>query len=175
MMSDWIAKPCAAIALCILLIQPALAAPIYRCEVGGQKVFQQTPCPETASVEQRLDTDAGFQSRTQHTQAMEGNTGIDPASQWLEERERERRQTQLQRKIRDIEQRMASAKARLNAELSRLEIQRSHAENNQAGATYLHSLAEEKRAAVDKYEADAAGYRQQIDALREQMAALHAP
>ncbi len=36
------------------------AAPIYRCDIDGKHVFQNTPCPSAAESETRLDTDTRF-------------------------------------------------------------------------------------------------------------------
>ena len=61
--------------------------------------------------------------------------------------------------------------ANMNAEIAALDRQKSSANNNLAGATYLNSLATEQQAISTRYSVEISTQRDRLKQLQDQLAA----
>lgn len=130
----------------IAVVMLGLAAPaagqIYRCDTPAGTVFSQVPCaPEAEKVEveaRPYDPTAAAEAELRAAQrAASFRESVD--------------QARIDTRVRNLQRQILEAQSARGAALARIRARRSTAANNQAGATFLQSLAAEEQAVISRY------------------------
>lgn len=151
------------IVLSLALVASAASAQ-YKCTApDGSTAYQQTPCA-AASTEKALKINAGPPS------AVQARPQSADERQW-ERMKRERRVEDLERSIADLDANILARNDQMSNEMAALRARKAYAKNNQAGATWEHSLSTEMQAVAAKYKAMNDTDQERLKVLRAELEA----
>lgn len=157
----------------------AFAQTPHKCMVNGAMVIQDSPCrvarpakPVTPASGQPVTPASGQLVAPSPVSQGASAAQSDLARQkaFVAKAAKDRQVSDLQYEIARSEKNINSLRATLAEELAALERQKSGANNNLAGATYLNSLANERQAVTARYEVDINTQRDRLKQLREDLA-----
>ena len=157
-------------ALLALISVPAAA--VNKCvNDAGQVVYQTTPCPTTTKGSELTLQKAPPPAATSTADAEE----LKRLQQTAGKMERDRRLTEIDREIKQLESRIIDHRSALNNEIANLQRKKQSANNNLAGATWEQSISDEMSAVSQKYDALIRNDQSQIDLLRADAERLRQP
>jgi hypothetical protein len=155
-----------AAALAALLIT-APASAVYKCQIGGETVFSQTPCAANAQeieVKVHRPSEAEVQAAEEREAKMRAQGGEVGAG-------RERRS--IEREIASLEADANIEQKKMDQELATLRARKANANNNLAGATLEQSIATEMKAVAEKHSARISSIQGKIATLQERLKQLN--
>lgn len=164
-----------------LVVPVCTAQETFKCKINGGYVYQDRPCPGTGRYSDGLTEKPARQVSTapvleNTTSANVGQTApkvqsdLERQKEFLAKGAKDRKVSDLKYQIDIVTQKIANLHSQMNVELANVEHERSTATNNLAGATYLQSLATEKQAISARYELEIGTQRENLKALREELA-----
>lgn len=134
-----------------LMLASGLACAQYRCtDSAGKLSIQQFPCAP-ADRQQAVQLKSPARSGSEPTSQLAGSQSKERSV--LRRFELDRRVRELEQDIRLLTDGISQRNASMDAELDRLKAQKSSANNNLAGATYMQSLSAEMQAVAAKHDA----------------------
>lgn len=147
-----------------LIYSTIVQADIYKCtDSKGQVIFSQMPCA-TDAKKIIVQTYTPTQAEVEGTKSA--NAQI---SRLVEQGDKDRKATNLQRRLAAAEQRLRDLTAERDSELNYLSGKKSSANNNLAGAVYENSISTEMQSVSEKYSADILTTQRQISDLRQEI------
>ncbi len=139
---------------------PVFADGIYQCkDAHGTTVFSQFPCGNDAkkitvdTVNPSVSDIATTQSANEQNQKL------------IEQQQNERHRNAQESRLSQYRQRLTDLQARRDAELRLLQMKKTAANNNLAGAVYENSISEEMKAVSEKYNQDIRDTQREIDRI----------
>lgn len=163
----------ALIALVATLLATATQAQVYKCEVGGKKVFSDKPCAVDAQPIQVRPATGSTQAATGRQQvappapaATEVPTGSAAPISLSDRASNLAKRRSLKDQIYRKEIEADKLEKEMQDKIQALRNQRRYANNNLAGATWQNSLAEEMNAVADSYGTRIQRVRADVDRLR---------
>jgi hypothetical protein len=124
-------------------------AGFYKCVVDGKTTFSGTPCGDTAE-ELMLKISKPNEEKTP-TSRKQVSSRTERANKFLEQAENERAALGYKRKIIKSEKRIKKLHRLMDTKIALLELKKSRANNNLAGATWESSISQEISTVLDRY------------------------
>ncbi len=156
----------------LLTLIAAPASAVNKCvNDAGQVVYQTAPCPATAKGSELTLQKAPSPSVTSTADAEE----LKRLQQTAGKMEKERKLTEIDREIRQLEGQILDHRRAMNDEMNRLQQRKQLANNNLAGATWEQSISDEMSAVSQKYDALIRNDQSRIDVLRADAERLRQP
>lgn len=159
----------------LMLIFPAIAQETFKCTNGGATVIQDSPCPGAAKRSSDMPVKQVGSALTPAPSAAPAevakSSDLDRQKAFMAKGAKDRRISDLQFEISRTEASISQMQANMNAEIAALDRQKSSANNNLAGATYLNSLATEQQAISTRYSVEISTQRDRLKQLQDQLAA----
>lgn len=178
-------KPHFVVFVIVFLSSYGFAQETYKCKINGSLVFQDKPCPGVGrysdslpekTAKSKTDTNSGQLANTTPPlvsgvqEAAKPQSDLERQKTFLAKRAKEKMIADYKEQIEKTEAKISQLHASMNIDLANVEVQRSYAKNNLAGATYLQSLATEKQAITSRYESEINTQRESLKNLRVELA-----
>ena len=134
-----------------LMLTACSACAQYRCiDISGKSSFQHFPC---AATERQQPVQLKSPARSGDDPPPAASASETKERSVLRRFEIDRRVRELDQEVRLLGERISQRNASMDEELARLKAQKSSANNNLAGATYMQSISAEMQAVAAKNDA----------------------
>lgn len=130
-------------------------AQIYKCTENGKTIYTDKPCRSGGETIEIRNAPSSSGSRL----------ADDNMASLTEDLARDRRRSQIDREIRERQDKIASLQAALNKELEDIQYAKRFANNNLAGAMWRQSMSSEQEAKVQNYNMQIEAEQKAIDRL----------
>lgn len=164
-----------ALILALFATSVAVAQETFKCTIGGATVIQDRPCPGAVKRSSDMPVKQAGSALTPAPSAAPAEVAkpsdLERQKAFMAKGAKDRRISDLQFEISRTEASISQMQANMNAEIAALDRQKSSANNNLAGATYLNSLATEQQAISTRYSVEISTQRDRLKQLQDQLAA----
>lgn len=136
-------------------------------DANGKKLFTSDPCPEdhvTATKSYKTST-------SDHQGSGNSSVNLEENKSYQSMRDNNRR-LELKRNIKKSENNLQSFEARRDAELAKLRLKKSSANNNAAGAIWLQSISTEMGTVNDRYKSKIESEQRKLDRMLDELSEL---
>jgi hypothetical protein len=177
--ADKIERMKPAITLLILAVAfPALAQEPYKCKTAAGFVYQDSPCKAQAPEKRPSGTTPAVAANqppppiSAAAPQSETQARMERDKDYLAEGAKARRRSDIKYEIDRLEESISASQQAMSADITALEIQKTTARNNLAGAVYLQSLSAEMQAVTSRHGIDISTKQDRVKKLREDLAQI---
>lgn len=156
----------------------AIAQEPYKCKTVAGFVYQDSPCKAQTPAMKPSEPMPGRTDKlpappiSANTPQSDAQTRMERDKAYLADGAKARRRSDIKYEIERLEESIYASQQAMSAEIGALEIQKSTARNNLAGAVYLQSLSAEMQAVTSRRGIDISTKQDQVKKLREDLAQI---
>lgn len=155
-------------------VLPAIAQEPHKCKTASGFVYQDSPCKVQAPTKRSPPPmPSGVANSPQPipdaSPQNEAVARLEREKAYLADSAKVRRRADMKFEIERLEESILLSQQAMSSEITRLEMQKTTARNNLAGAVYLQSLSAEMQAVTSRHGIDISTKQDRVKKLREDL------